>query len=431
MKRRAIEDLIKWKAASRRKPLIVEGVRQVGKTWLIKEFARLHYKNLAYINFEEQTFMRSLFESDYDIGRIINAINAAAHLTCRENETLIFLDEIQEATNGLTALKYFCENAPGYHVIAAGSLLGLELHKQESFPVGKVQFMTLYPMTFPEFLAAVGEEALASFLYNADWSNIKLFSSRYKEILKQYYYVGGMPEAVLSFSENGDWEEVRSIQNDILSSYDRDFSKHAPTEIVPRLRAVWNSLPKQLGRENRKFVYGLVKEGARAREYEIALQWLFDGGLVHRINCVTVPRLPLKSYESSDAFKIFAVDIGLLGAMCDLDSETIVRGSDIFTEFKGALTEQYVAQQLRPAHRLYYWSKANSSQEIDFLVQRKGGIIPIEVKAEENLRSKSLRQFCADFHPAEALRLSMSDYREESWMTNIPLYTVATISFDA
>lgn len=427
MYRKAIEDLVKWKAMRRRKPLIVEGVRQVGKTWLIKEFARRYYKKIAYVNFEEQIFMRGLFEEDFDISRILDAINAATHLTCSEGDTLIFFDEIQEAKNGLTSLKYFCENAPGYHVVAAGSLLGLELHKHESFPVGKVQLFTLYPMTFTEYLVAMGEEALESFLSKADWKNINLFANKYKDLLKQYYYVGGMPEAVLSFSENRDWMEVRDIQNGILASYDRDFSKHAPSDIVLRLRAVWNSLPKQLSRENRKFIYRLIREGARAREYEIALQWLFDGGLAHKVNCVSAPRIPLKSYETPEAFKIFAVDIGLLGAMCELDSETIVHGNNIFTEFKGALTEQYVAQQLRISYNLYYWSKTNSRQEVDFLVQMNGGIVPIEVKAEENLRSKSLSQFVTDFNPSKAIRLSMSDFREKSWMTNFPLYAVSMI----
>ena len=427
MNRHSIKELIRWKEARRRKPLIIEGARQVGKTWLVKEFARKYYDNIAYINFEEQIYMRNLFETDFDVRRIIPAIDAATHQTCKPGKTLIFLDEIQEATNGITALKYFYENAPEYHIIAAGSLLGLELHKQTSFPVGKVQFMTLYPMSFLEFLDALGENALTGFIDKKDWDNINLFSAKLKDLLKQYYYVGGMPEAVLAFSETRDWREVREIQNEILESYDRDFSKHAPEDIVPRIRQLWNSLPAQLSKENRKFLYGVVREGARAREYEIALQWLFDGGMIHRVSNVSAPRLPLKSYEDKASFKIFAVDIGLLGAMCELDPDTIVKGNNIFTEFKGALTEQYVLQQLKLKHDPYYWSKPNARLEIDFLLQIGSEIVPIEVKAEENLKAKSLRQFVLDNGTDTAYRTSMSNFREEEWMTNLPLYAVSSI----
>ena len=320
MKRYALNQLIKWKESRRRKPLIVEGARQVGKTWLVKEFAATHYKNLVYINFEEQIFMRNLFEGDFDIKRILDALSAASHQTITPGETLIFFDEIQEAKNGITALKYFMENAPEHHVVAAGSLLGLELHSQTSFPVGKVQFLNLYPMSFMEFLDALGEEPLSKVITEQNWTNINLFSSRLKELLKQYYFVGGMPEAVLSFSESRDWKEVREIQNDILESYDRDFSKHAPADIVPRIRQLWQSLPSQLSKENRKFIYGLIKEGARAREYEIALRWLFDSGLIYKVSNVTAPRIPLRSYEDQSAFKIFMVDIGLLGAIPVVES---------------------------------------------------------------------------------------------------------------
>ncbi len=427
MYRDAINELVRWKESRRRKPLIIEGARQVGKTWLVKKFAADHYKNMAYVNFEEQIYLRNLFKEDFNVARIISAISAASHVTCRPENTLIFLDEIQDATNGVTSLKYFNENAPEYHVIAAGSLLGLELHKQQSFPVGKVKFMTLYPMNFLEFLDAIGEKGLAQLIATRDWSNISMFAPRLKDYLKQYYYVGGMPEAVLSFSEYHDWQEVREIHNEILESYDRDFSKHAPEDIVPRIRMLWNSLPSQLSKENRKFIYGLVKEGARAREYEIALQWLLDGGLIHKVSNVSTPRIPLKGYEDKSAFKLYAVDIGLLGAMSGLDSATLVNGNKIFTEFKGALTEQYVLQQLILKHKPYYYSKSNSQLEIDFLVQKEGLVIPIEVKAEENLKAKSLRQFVADNDSIIAYRTSMSDFRKESWMINIPLYCIRTI----
>lgn len=427
MERKAINQLVRWKTSARRKPLILEGARQVGKTWLVKDFAKKYYKNIAYVNFEEQIYLRNLFETDFDVARIFSSISAATHVNCEPGETLIFLDEIQEAVNGITALKYFNENAPEQHVIAAGSLLGLELHRQTSFPVGKVQFMTLHPMSFTEFLEAVGEHGLAQFIETKSWEEIKQFSPRLRELLKQYYYVGGMPEAVLVFQESGDWQEVRNIQREILEGYDRDFSKHAPAEIVPRIRQLWNSVPAQLSKENRKFLYGLVREGARAREYEIALQWLADGGLIHKVSCVTAPRIPLRSYEEKTSFKIFVLDMGLLGAMCDLDSATIVMGNNIFTEFKGALTEQYVLQQLLLSHEPYYWAKSDSKQEIDFLLQIGGQVVPIEVKAEENLRAKSLRQFVTDNHSEAAYRLSMSDYRVESWMTNVPLYAAEAI----
>ncbi len=427
MKRYAIEQLKKWKESNRRKPLIIEGARQVGKTWLVKEFALQQYKNIAYINFEEQVYLRELFVTDFDTDRIIEAISAASHTDIVSGETLIFLDEIQEAEHGLTSLKYFKENAPGQHVIAAGSLLGLEIHKNSSFPVGKVQFLTLRPMCFFEFLEAIGEERLVKIIEAKDWDNINLFASRIKELLKKYYFVGGMPEAVLTYSEDRNFDNVREVQNEILKSYDFDFSKHAPADVAPRIRMLWNSLPAQLSKENRKFIYGLIKEGARAREYEIALQWLSDGGLIYKISNVTAPRIPLKSYEDKSAFKIFILDIGLLGAMSGLDVTTIVDGNRIFTEFKGALTEQYTLQELILHHEPYYYSKENARQEIDFLIQADGKIIPIEVKAEENLKAKSLRQFVADNSIDTAYRVSMSNYREESWMTNIPLYAVSTL----
>ncbi len=427
MKRFAIKQLEAWKNSPRRKPLVIEGARQVGKTWLVEEFAKTHYKNFVSINFEKQIYLRDLFKTDFDTDRILTAIKAATHENIIPGETLIFFDEIQDAENGLTSLKYFCENAPEQHIIVAGSLLGIELHRNTSFPVGKVRFLTLRPMSFLEFLLAMGEDGLEKILENMDWPNIDIFAAKLKELLKMYYYVGGMPEAVLAFAERRDFDEVREIQLDILKSYDYDFSKHAPAEIVPRIRQVWNSLPVQLSKENRKFIYGLVKEGARAREYETALQWLIDGGLVYKICNVSAPRIPLKSYQDDGAFKLFAVDVGLLGAMSSLDSESVVEGNRIFTEFKGAVTEQYALQELILHHEPFYFAKANSQLEIDFLLQEKGNVIPIEVKAEENLRARSLRQFVADFSPKDAYRLSMSNYRQEDWMTNIPLYAIETL----
>lgn len=397
----------------------------MGKTWLVKEFARRNYRQLAYVNFEEMKILRNLFEQDFDIPRILTAIGAVTGVTCSEGDTLIFLDEIQAAPHAVTSLKYFAENAPGYHVIAAGSLLGIELHRGESFPVGKVDFLTLHPMSFVEFVMAMGEENLSEVLMAGDWNMMAMLSPKFQELLKYYYFVGGMPEAVLSFSSNRDWKEVRALQTAILSSYQRDMSKHAPSEIVPRIVDLWKSLPSQLSKENRKFVYGVVREGARAREYEIALQWLQDAGLIYKVCNVKAPRLPLVGYEDRAAFKIFVLDVGLLGAMSSLKPSTIVAGNSIFTEFKGALTEQYVFQQLILRYEPYYYSKAASTQEIDFLLQDdEDAIVPLEVKAETNVRAKSLRQFVADNQSSKAFRISMNDYKEEEWVTNVPLYAV-------
>lgn len=397
----------------------------MGKTWLVKEFARRNYRQLAYVNFEEMKILRNLFEQDFDIPRILTAIGAVTGVTCSEGDTLIFLDEIQAAPHAVTSLKYFAENAPGYHVIAAGLLLGIELHRGESFPVGKVDFLTLHPMSFVEFVMAMGEENLSEVLMAGDWNMMAMLSPKFQELLKYYYFVGGMPEAVLSFSSNRDWKEVRALQTAILSSYQRDMSKHAPSEIVPRIVDLWKSLPSQLSKENRKFVYGVVREGARAREYEIALQWLQDAGLIYKVCNVKAPRLPLVGYEDRAAFKIFVLDVGLLGAMSSLKPSTIVAGNSIFTEFKGALTEQYVFQQLILRYEPYYYSKAASTQEIDFLLQDdEDAIVPLEVKAETNVRAKSLRQFVADNQSSKAFRISMNDYKEEEWVTNVPLYAV-------
>lgn len=424
MKRTIINELVNWKERSRRKPLIVEGARQVGKTWLINEFGRNYYDEIAYINFEEKKTLQELFKPDYDIQRILFAIKVATNTKMNPGKTLIVLDEIQEAEGGITSLKYFAENAPEHHVIAAGSLLGVELHKRISFPVGKVEFLRLRPLSFEEFLMAMGENNLAELLNSKDWATIQLFSEQFKLLLKQYYYVGGMPEAVLSFAEQKDLTEVRRIQNDILSTYERDFSKHAPSDIVPRIRQLWNSIPSQLSKENRKFIYGLVREGARAREYETALSWIKDSGLIHQLFCVKAPRIPLKSYEDISAFKIYLLDVGLLSAMCELDSNTLLNGNRIFTEFKGALTEQYVMQELIQHHSLYYWAKSKTDQEVDFLIQKDGNVVPVEVKAEENLHAKSLRSFVSENSSPIAIRTSMSNYREEDWMTNIPLYCI-------
>jgi predicted AAA+ superfamily ATPase len=429
MRRTALKALQEWKQRTNRKPLIIRGTRQVGKTWLMKEFARTEYENFAYINFEDNQLMKSLFLNDFDIPRILSAIQLFTGIKPEPEKTLLVFDEIQEAERGLTSLKYFCENAPQYHIVAAGSLLGIALHAHTSFPVGKVEFLDLYPLTFIEFLEATGEHAFVDLLQSGQWELVSTFKTKYIEWLKQYYYVGGMPEAVKNFAENHDFNEVRKIQREILITYEQDFSKHAPMDVVPRIRMVWKSIPAQLSKENKKFIYGLIKQGARAKEFEIAIAWLMDCGLIHKVNRVSKPALPLKAYEDFSAFKLFLSDVGLLTAMTSLDVKVLLEGSRIFEEFKGSLTEQYVLQQLVTNKDLdiYYWSSERSDAEIDFLVQYKNEIIPVEVKAEENLQAKSLRFFVQKNNSPIAVRTSMTDFKKETWLTNLPLYAVSEI----
>ena len=430
MERYAMQALKSWKGKQDRKPLIIRGARQVGKTWLMKEFGKNEYAQTAYINFEDSKYLKTLFEDNFDIQRIITALQIETGIRIDAENTLIIFDEIQEAEGALTSLKYFYENAPQYHIIAAGSLLGVALHKHTSFPVGKVAFLDIYPLSFLEYLLALGQQPLLNLLKSKDWVLIKSFKEKYIQLLRQYYYIGGMPEAVLSFSRENDFNEVRVIQKQILSSYEQDFSKHAPHEIVPRIRMLWNAIPVQLAKENRKFIYGAVKPGSRAKDYELALSWLINSGLIHKVNRASKPGIPLKAYEDIGAFKLYIVDIGLMGAMGDIDVKTLLAGNSIFEEFKGALTEQYVLQQLVPIPDLaiYYWSAEKSTAEIDFLVQHAGAVIPIEVKAEENLHAKSLKTFCLKYLPSIAIRTSMSDFRKEDWMTNLPLYAISEVA---
>lgn len=426
MKRIAIRELQAWKSSSNRKPLIIRGARQVGKTWLMKTFGVAEYRQTAYFNFESNQRLKDLFSNDFEITRIIQALSIEAGLSIHPGDTLLIFDEIQEAPAALTSLKYFYENAAQYHVLAAGSSLGVALHSHTSFPVGKVDFLDLYPLNFPEFIVALDQHPLADLLNNKDWAMIKTFRTKYIELLKQYYYIGGMPEAVQNFITNSDLREVRGIQKRILAAYEQDFSKHAPNDIVPRIRMLWNAIPSQLAKENRKFIYSHIKQGARAKEYELALAWLIDCGLIHKINRSTKPAIPLKAYEDFSAFKLYLSDVGLLAAMGDIDAKTLLEGNAIFQEFKGALTEQYILQQLvtQKDWVTYYWSADNGKAEIDFLLQLKGHVIPMEVKAEENLKAKSLKVFYEQYHPATAIRCSMSDFRKEEWLTNLPLYAV-------
>lgn len=430
MERDAMQALIRWKSKQDRKPLIIRGARQVGKTWLVKEFGKNEYAQTAYVNFENSKLLQTLFVDNFDIPRIISALQIETGVQVNADNTLIIFDEIQEAEGAITSLKYFYENAPQYHIIAAGSLLGVALHKHTSFPVGKVAFLDIYPLTFTEYLLALDQRPLLNLLKSGDWSLIKSFKEKYIQFLRQYYYIGGMPAAVLSFSRENDFKEVRTIQKEILSAYEQDFSKHAPNEIVPRIRLLWNSIPAQLAKENKKFIYGAVKPGSRSKDYVLALSWLIDCGLVHKVSRASKPGIPLKGYEDFGAFKLFIVDVGLMGAMGDIDVKTLLGGNSIFEEFKGALTEQYVLQQLimNSDLAIYYWSAEKSASEIDFLVQYSGEVIPIEVKAEENLHAKSLKSFCAKYSPSRAIRTSMSDFRKENWMTNLPLYAISELT---
>lgn len=428
MKRNAIKQLFQWKESSDRKPLIMLGARQVGKTWLMQEFAKEAYKQAAYVNFEDDEKFRELFEHDFDIGRIINAIQWSTGVTIDE-DTLIIFDEIQEAPRGITSLKYFAEKAPQYHVIAAGSLLGISMHQNDSFPVGKVDFIHLYPLSFFEFLDAIGEAKMVELLKSKDWSLITMFRNIFEERLRQYYFVGGMPTAILAFIESGNPEKVRARQNAILESYERDFSKHAPAIEVPRIRMVWHSIPSQLSKENKKFIYGVIKEGARAKDFELAIEWLKDAGLIYKVNRCKKAQLPLAAYEDFSAFKMFLSDIGLMGAMSKVSANSLLNGNALFSDFKGALTEQYVLQELKnnQALSVYYWSAENSRGEIDFLLQDEDKIVPIEVKAEENLQAKSLKAFVERNPSLKGVRLSMSPYREQDWLTNYPLYSIEAI----
>ena len=426
MKRNLMKSLKEWKNSPYRKPLILSGARQVGKTWLMKEFGRTEYTNTVYVNFDQDINAAGLFEGSINPDRIILGLRALSSMEIDPDNTLIIFDEVQEAPRALTSLKYFCEEAPQYSIIAAGSLLGVALHAGTSFPVGKVDRMHLYPLNFQEFLYAMGEDAAAEILQTKDQRMITVLREKLSDLLRQYYYVGGMPEAVNYYKDNKEFAGVRQIQKNLLAYYQQDFSKHAEPRLTERLNLVWSSIPAQLAKENRKFIYGQVRQGARAKDFELAIQWLSDCGLIHVIHRVTKPGYPLKAYEDLNAFKIYLLDVGLLGAMADLSSNTIVEGNRIFTEFKGALAEQYVLQELIAEDHLnpMYYSAENSRMEIDFIVQKGDEVIPIEVKAEENLRAKSLRTYCEKYKPKTAVRFSMSDYREQDWMVNVPLYEI-------
>lgn len=425
MERSIYSSLKKWKESPTRKPLILQGARQVGKTYILKEFGAREYSEVVYINCDDNNDMQNMFV-DYDIDRIIRSLSAISGVSIKPSTTLLILDEIQEVERGLASLKYFCEKAPEYHVAVAGSLLGITLHEGTSFPVGKVDMLYMYPMDFEEFLLAMGKEQLVELLRSNSWTALTPLRGMLTELLRQYYFVGGMPEAVKAYVERGDIWEVRSIHSKIIDAYRNDMSKHAPKQQVQRINMVWNSIPSQLARDNKKFIYGALRKGARANDFEIAIQWLVDSGLVHKVHRITKPVVPLKFYEDMSSFKLFLLDCGLLGALSETPPEQILIGDNVFEEYKGAFTENYVLQQLKSLPRtfVYYYSNDNSTLEIDFVVQHDTHIIPIEVKAEENLRAKSLRQFVIDNPGLHGVRFSMSDYREQDWLTNVPLWAV-------
>ncbi|MEE1058727.1 MAG: AAA family ATPase [Treponema sp.] len=421
MERTAYQDLINWKNKKNRKPLILNGARQVGKTWLLKKFGENEYESFAYINCDDTPEMKIIF-SDFDTQRLIRNFSSITGVEIIREKTLIVLDEIQEVPNALTALKYFCENAPEYHIIVAGSLLGIGLHEGTGFPVGKVDELSLYPLTFEEFCNALGKNILMNQVKEHKWNELSVLSHTFIELLRQYYYVGGMPAVVKDYCEKQNLKSVRDIQNQILADYKRDFSKHVPKEILPKVNIVWNSIPSQLSKENKKFIYSAIKKGGRAKEFENAIQWLIDAGLVYKVLRVSKIEKPLKFYEDFDAFKLFILDLGLLGAMVDVSAKDVLVNNTAFVEYKGTFTEQYVLQELITVKKnIYYYSKENSNLEIDFIIQ-KDEVYPIEVKAEENLRSKSLKTVYELNQSLKPCRFSMADYREQDWITNIPLY---------
>lgn len=429
MERFAMKQLLEWKNQKNRKPMIIRGARQVGKTWLMKEFGKRYFDKVAYVNFDNSQLMKTAFEGNLEIPRLLEAINIETGVRIESENTLIIFDEVQEVPRALTSLKYFQENAPEYAILAAGSLLGIALHEGTSFPVGKVDFMDLYPLSFQEFVMAVEGSRFQAVFENADMEMCHIFHDTLTDLLRKYYYVGGMPEAVSTFVETHDFQQVRKIQKQLIAYYEQDFSKHAPKEIVTRLQMVWQSVPMQLSKENKKFFYGQVKPGGRAKEFELAIQWLLDCGLVHKTNLITKPGLPLISYIDFSSFKLFLVDVGLLGAMGDLSAKTILQGNAIFEEFKGALTEQYVLQELisQAGRQPYYYAGSRSQSEIDFILQLEDIVVPIEVKAEENLKAKSLQVYCEKYHPKLAVRTSMSGYRKQDWMVNIPLFMIGSL----
>jgi uncharacterized protein len=427
MKRALINNLIDWKNSPNRKPLILQGARQVGKTWLMKEFGKQEFKQVLYLNFESSERLKNIFVTDFNIERLIAVIEIETNQTIDAADCLLIFDEIQEAPKGITALKYFYEQAPQYFIIAAGSLLGIAQQHNSSFPVGKVDFLQLYPMSFLEFLENNEEEKLVNAIQNKNWTILETFHEKIIEKLRMYYYVGGMPEVVLDYTIHKNVAMARSIQQKIILGYENDFAKYAPNTIVPKIRMVWQAIISQLAKENKKFIYGQIKKGARAKDFEDAINWLVQAGLLLKVNRVQKPTMPLNAYIDVDAFKLYLLDIGLLNALANVGQQILLEKNNILTEYKGALTEQYVCQQLKIQTDLYYWTAEKATAEVDFLLQYKNEIIPIEVKAEANLKSKSLKVYVEKYAATKAIRTSMHFYKTESWLTNMPLYAVGIL----
>ena len=423
MDRSIYNQLLAWKHREGRKPLILNGARQVGKTYVLQQFGKNEYQKLAFFSLDRNAKAVEVFEKGGSTADMLMALSAISQTDITPNDTLVVLDEIQDCPKALEALKFFCEDAPHIHIIVAGSLLGLSLHSGVSYPVGKVEELRLYPMNFIEFLQAMDKPQLVGLLEKGNWNVIRLLETELIGLLQQYYYVGGMPAAVLAHVQQKGLQEVRTIQKQIIQDYRRDFSKHAPEREVPRINMVWDSIPAQLAKENKKFVYGAVKKSGRAAEFELAIQWLIDAGLAYKVQRVNTPRLPFKFYEELNAFKLFMLDVGLMGAMADTSAEAMLVGDGVFAEYKGAFTELYVFTQLKSmGQSLYYHATDNSTIEIDFLTQWRNRVVPIEVKAKVNVKSKSLRTFIGNHPELKGLRYSMLPYEAHDWMVNVPLY---------
>ena len=425
MERILLEDLKKWKEKADRKPLILRGARQVGKTWLLKDFGEKCFKDICYVNFEQKDILGKVFEGTLSPKRIIEQLSIYHGKKIEPQDTLMIFDEVQELPRALTSLKYFAEEAPEYAICCAGSLLGVALHEGTSFPVGKVDFLDLYPLSFREFLLANHEDMLVDFILKGN-RDLEAFEEKLMDYLKKYFIIGGMPAAILKWIETQDFFEVDDVQKQLLIAYQNDFSKHAPQQMVEKIRYIWDSIPSQLAKENKKFVYGLVRTGARAREYEDALMWLSDAGEIIRTYNVSKPDVPLKAYADLKAFKVFLLDVGLLRCLGGVSPKVILEGSRIFEEFKGALTEQYVCQELQLFRHLqgnYYWT-SSSVAEIDFLVSDGMGIYPLECKAGYTMNAKSLKSYKEKYSPSWSFRTSLLPYEKnsEAHTTNLPLY---------
>lgn len=441
MDRDAMKDLRRWAGSKRRKPLVVNGARQVGKTWLVSEFGRQAFGAVAHVTFLNNRTMSDVFSSGLSAVALLDAVGAYSNTNPHDGRTLVFLDEIQECPAALTSLKLLCEERPDVPVVAAGSLLGVALRREgtggASWPVGKVEYLNMHPMTFLEFLGAVGEGGYARLLRSSSLDVLAPLSPELERLLRTYLYVGGMPEAVQAYVDTRDLSEARRVQERLLLDYEHDFTKHvgSATE-TERIRQVWRSVPRQLAREGgtRRFAYAQVRKGGRGRDYRDPVAWVADAGLVTRVNRVSRPGVPLSAYVDEDAFKLYLLDVGLLGAAMGLDARTLLEGNRLFTEFKGVYAEQYVCQQLVASNRCvpYYWSsdRPGSRAEVDFLYGREGQVVPVEVKAEGNVRGRSVKDFAERHDIARVIRLSMLGPADQGWLLNLPLWAANLLPLD-